>query len=674
MKNLKKIFLVVLLVQQTMQAQSPQFVGFMTGYPFSDLERTKISMTRAVNAGASLVAFDLEVKALSMNYNDFLLGTVNWTQFDNLINHINSLSGCNKVAVRIVIGYSNVGGQIPYLEMGGQVPLIGSSDVMRDQWGNPCMSNWNIVSSPSFAKASTTNRIKNVVHIITQRLHSILGSKLYWISTTTSGAYESEFSLSNNASHTDAAGYWINDGGDYACRFDYHPDNIAQFYPWLQSKYCSDISALNTAYGTSYTSFTSVPVPMVPATTINTSSETQIRTMFSTVQGRDWYYFNSEQQVNFWSQLKSEIKSISSSIKFCVENGGTADNLSILRGNFNTPEINTIAEVVKPGQSGRDWFDNRLIGGDISATNFTIKRQVEVSEYDVVNQAGITDPVAAKNIMRTHAIYNYKLGNECVIFIGDTATNFFVNTLALISEINSVLNTTGYGSVNVVGSYTASVNDLISNYSSLVSTYNTIKPSSFNDILHYYLTPPTWCSSGTACSGSVNWGTPGNSTCGGITTFSINTIGSPTEFSSDGSTWHPANFGTTNTYTYSVPSTTACVSFWIRPAGCSDVSKVVWGCYTGGGYPCLMSTEINDFNDLSSNISVFPNPAKSELNVLGIFKEEVKEVIVKDVLGRELIKQNNSLSINIDGLSAGNYFMQIVTKENLSKTLKFIKE
>ncbi|MGB3947287.1 MAG: T9SS type A sorting domain-containing protein [Bacteroidia bacterium] len=673
MKNIKQLIVILLLLQQYAKAQSQQYIGFMTGYVFSDLVKTEISMTRAVNAGASLVAFDLEVKSLSTDYNDFLSGNIDWTQFDHLVNHINSLS-CDKVAIRIVVGYSNVGGQIPYLEMNNQTPIIGSSDVMLDQWGNPCLSNWNIVSSPSFAKATTTNRIKNVVNIITQRAYSVLGNKLYWISTNTSGAYETEFPITNNASHT-AGGYWVNDGGDYSCRFDYHPDNIAQFYPWLETKYCSDINNLNAAYGTSYTSFSSVPVPTVPAATINSSSLSQIYTMFSTVMGRDWYYFNVDQQKNFLLQLKAEIKSISPTINFCIENGATADELSIVRGNLNTPEWNSIADVVKPGFTGRDWFNNRFIGGDIDRTNYTIERQVELSEYDVVNQAGVTDPATAKNLMRDIAIYNYKQGNKCVIFIGDTATSFFTNTLDLITEIKQHLtnNNNGYGSINIVGSYTTSVDNLISNYYSEVANYNNIKPASFDDGINFYLTPPTWCSGTTACADTVDWGTPNNETCGGTTYFYVNTIGAPTEFSTDNITWNPPISGTTNSYSFSVPETQSCVDIWIRPAGCTDPSKVVWGCYLGSGYSCL-TTSINSKNRSKLEVTLYPNPTKSEVNILGVSKADLKKVTITDVLGRELIKTSNTTIINVENLAPGNYFIQLNTEQGYSNTLRFFKE
>ena len=180
------------------------------------------------------------------------------------------------------------------------------------------------------------------------------------------------------------------------------------------------------------------------------------------------------------------------------------------------------------------------------------------------------------------------------------------------------------------------------------------------------------CSS-SACTSVVGWGTPTIKTCAGITTYTINSTGGPTEFSSDGTTWHSAIAGTTNTFTYSAPSTTACVSFWIRPTGCTDVSKVVWGCYIGSGTPCI-TTDVNNFQSIVSNISLFPNPAKSEINILGIIKDDLKEIVIKDLLGRELMKQFNSTNVNIESLAAGNYFIEVVAKNSISKTLRFVKE
>lgn len=176
------------------------------------------------------------------------------------------------------------------------------------------------------------------------------------------------------------------------------------------------------------------------------------------------------------------------------------------------------------------------------------------------------------------------------------------------------------------------------------------------------------------CSYTVGWGTPSVQTCGGITSYTINTIGAPTQLSTDGTTWNNALIGTTNTHTYTIPATSACVNFWTRPAGCTDPSKVVWGCYLGSGYPCLLPTDIESHEAYLSSISIYPNPSKFEVNILGVTKDEVKEIVVKDILGRELIKQINSTNLNIESLANGNYFIQIITRNNMSKTLRFIKE
>ncbi|MDR2836049.1 MAG: T9SS type A sorting domain-containing protein, partial [Bacteroidales bacterium] len=75
----------------------------------------------------------------------------------------------------------------------------------------------------------------------------------------------------------------------------------------------------------------------------------------------------------------------------------------------------------------------------------------------------------------------------------------------------------------------------------------------------------------------------------------------------------------------------------------------------------LISLDSENF----TNILVYPNPAKDEMNISGI---ENPQVTISDLSGR-IILTTNSSKINISNLSEGMYILQI---EN--KMIKFIKK
>ena len=75
---------------------------------------------------------------------------------------------------------------------------------------------------------------------------------------------------------------------------------------------------------------------------------------------------------------------------------------------------------------------------------------------------------------------------------------------------------------------------------------------------------------------------------------------------------------------------------------------------------------------IQPSINIFPNPAKTELN-LDISIHDKNEVSISDLLGQVLIKTKNQTCINISHLSNGTYIITITKGQN-KYTQKFIKE
>jgi len=81
--------------------------------------------------------------------------------------------------------------------------------------------------------------------------------------------------------------------------------------------------------------------------------------------------------------------------------------------------------------------------------------------------------------------------------------------------------------------------------------------------------------------------------------------------------------------------------------------------------PCIISSGINEGNNNILSISVFPNPATNEINIISNKKEEM---IIRNILGENVyeytLKSGNNI-INIETLSKGLYFIEVHSKNKI---------
>lgn len=101
-------------------------------------------------------------------------------------------------------------------------------------------------------------------------------------------------------------------------------------------------------------------------------------------------------------------------------------------------------------------------------------------------------------------------------------------------------------------------------------------------------------------------------------------------------------------------------------------------CGTGAMTASLCSTLGVDEVSLSDNISIYPNPAKNNLNILATSNLQLELATIFDVRGRQVITKDlnssNSLNtIDVSQLQAGVYFIKI-DLDTISTTKKFIVE
>ena len=77
-------------------------------------------------------------------------------------------------------------------------------------------------------------------------------------------------------------------------------------------------------------------------------------------------------------------------------------------------------------------------------------------------------------------------------------------------------------------------------------------------------------------------------------------------------------------------------------------------------------------SSINHNISIYPNPAKTELN-LNVSLTDINELSISNLIGQVLIKTNNKNQIDISNLTNGIYILTITIGQN-KHAFKFIKE
>ena len=86
----------------------------------------------------------------------------------------------------------------------------------------------------------------------------------------------------------------------------------------------------------------------------------------------------------------------------------------------------------------------------------------------------------------------------------------------------------------------------------------------------------------------------------------------------------------------------------------------------------ITCTGINDYED-SQSLSIFPNPAKTEINI--ITELNYSSLVIVNSLGQFIFKNEKTSKLNVESISNGIYYIQLLDKE--SKVIgnkKFIKE
>ncbi len=101
------------------------------------------------------------------------------------------------------------------------------------------------------------------------------------------------------------------------------------------------------------------------------------------------------------------------------------------------------------------------------------------------------------------------------------------------------------------------------------------------------------------------------------------------------------------------------------PAG---TTTIVWTATDGNGNTtsCSFNVTVNiafGLNDISNNISIYPNPTSNIINIRS--DVEITNIVITDITGKILHQSNTDKSFDISEMDAGIYLVKVQTKDNI---------
>jgi Secretion system C-terminal sorting domain len=94
---------------------------------------------------------------------------------------------------------------------------------------------------------------------------------------------------------------------------------------------------------------------------------------------------------------------------------------------------------------------------------------------------------------------------------------------------------------------------------------------------------------------------------------------------------------------------------------------------TSYNYNSAITLSAPTIEKATTNISVYPNPARAFLNISNPSEIAIDKVFVTDLTGKKLLEQNNATQINVQNLAKGIYVLEAYSGKEKFQS-KFIKE
>ena len=428
-------------------------IGYNSIYPYRDTDsysQTLSEYTAAAAAGATYILVDIYWGDVFLTSTEQSTNSsTKWANFDNLINYAKGLfttSGAKmKVSIRVILSKFN---RENYDLFGSTQSsgFYGLSESALDEEGYPARVLSDGGTRGIFSLADTVrsnngvNQGLDFVQKVLERYNASLAAtnQWNWFSVDITAQHEAGYNYENShyltaesTSPTPAA----------PTSFDYSSFSIAGFKTAMETKY-SSISALNTAWGSSYGAVTDI----VPPTAGSGASAYQLDMVYSTTKGKDWWLWNYTLVKNFNISCREKGITYANSAKFVIEGGSFYDTPR--RMLINVSDMGNYSDMIKT-VLGRY---NGIVQCDILATNYAKKKGCEINTSDMIKVYGATTVAQAKEMMLNMAYDSIgRAGVKDVLFMSNSSFGLYHNALIEAIATTKTTLTISNGRVGVTG-------------------------------------------------------------------------------------------------------------------------------------------------------------------------------------------------------------------------------
>lgn len=249
----------------------------------------------------------------------------------------------------------------------------------------------------------------------------------------------------------------------YPAAFDYssHSTNGAKTWFASSEKYDGSISALNTAWGTSFASFDAI---VMPGTGLSGSHET-LNTIYTTNAGKDWYEWNLKLINSFL--VSCEAIAVAEGVKFTTETGSDVDILSPRRHTIDISRFVNIGTMHKTQLGAIARNPSFAMSVDLLRENYAEQDGylgTEVNTNDFIEQFGITDPFEMQQAMQemiTSCILDAKA--KYIMFISRKEGGYFNVAKSTATFTRSLMQSPNFRIPAAIPSFTYSIYQILNN-------------------------------------------------------------------------------------------------------------------------------------------------------------------------------------------------------------------
>jgi hypothetical protein len=465
-----------LLLSLKARSQDHVLAVQVADWGFDNPANVKAQIDSMAEKGVTAVHFRVTLTDLYSSYTELTSGTGNmtmWNAYDEVFNHAYSKGMKVALSINVTVLRENVDA------------FFGGSNyqyLARDQWNKPVLVNPNGMTfgMVSLAHSNGVDRLKLFVNKVVDHFNDLHPNTISWVSVTTTAQWEFGYNYENH--DKTGAGSTFK---EYSAVYDYSSFAVSAFRTWLATKYSNNINSLKTAWGTdanSYTAFSDAQPPQLSVSEtdrVNVDINTSRQVFTNNInRGRDWYDFQQSLIKSFASAMKTEIQSVSSSIKFVEEYGSNVDELALLRIAYDLKSISDDVDGLKTQFGDFNWNGTTpLIASDLVRTNTNKPIYTEINPHDVVTQSTVTqetEPI--RQAMLTAAKSAIDNGAKWIDIIVPSWHQLNDNTIqdkeyAASKLVAADLRTYTPVFKTATVSQCISVQDLISNYSTVMSNW-----------------------------------------------------------------------------------------------------------------------------------------------------------------------------------------------------------